>query len=166
MEPSAPRDNRQEKGAALTTHSLPIDPAEARAMLDRALSDPNQAFGSFFLSRFLGLRVSYEPEKCIVEFDAAKPLFNPQGSLHGGVLATAMDISMGHLLHRTEDAGSTLEMKLQYLRPVTAGIVRCEASFLRKGRSISFLHSQAKDENGELIAYATSTWKLLKTPAR
>lgn len=150
----------------MTTNSLPIDPAEAHAMLDRALSDPNQAFGSFFLSRFLGLRVSYEPEKCVVEFDATKPLFNPQGSLHGGVLATAMDISMGHLLHRTEGAGSTLEMKLQYLRPVTAGIVRCEASFLRKGRSISFLHSQAKDADGELAAYATSTWKLLKTPAR
>lgn len=140
----------------------PIDAREAHAMLERALRDPRQEFGSFFLSRLLGLTVSYETDKCIVRFDAAKPLFNPQGSLHGGVLATAMDISMGHLLHHAEGAGSTLEMKLQYLAPITAGIVTCEASFLRKGKSISFLQSRATNAAGEIAAYATSTWKLLK----
>lgn len=131
-------------------------------MLDRALSDPQQEFGSFFLSRLLGLSVSYEVDKCIVRFEAVKPLFNPQGSLHGGVLATAMDISMGHLLHHMAGAGSTLEMKLQYLAPVTAGTVTCEATFLRRGRSISFLQSRAQNAAGETVAHATSTWKLLK----
>jgi uncharacterized protein (TIGR00369 family) len=139
-----------------------VDPREAHAMLERALSDPRQEFGAFFLSRLLGFTVRYETDKCVVQFDAAKPLFNPQGSLHGGVLATAMDISMGHLLHHAEGAGSTLEMKLQYLTPITAGIVTCEASFLRKGKSISFLQSRAMNAAGETAAYATSTWKLLK----
>ena len=58
--------------------------------------------------------------------------FNPQGTLHGGILATAMDISMGHLLHHVDRAGATLEMKVQYLAPITAGLVRCEATFLRR----------------------------------
>ena len=91
--------------------------ALGRAMLERALGDGRQKFGAFFLLRFLGLEVEYGAETCTVSFDAVRPLFNPQGTLHGGVLATAMDISMGHLLYHVAGAGTTLEMKLQYLAP-------------------------------------------------
>jgi uncharacterized protein (TIGR00369 family) len=129
-----------------------------RAMLERALSDRRQEFGSFFLSRLLGLEVSYADGTCVVAFEAAEPLFNPQGTLHGGVLATALDISMGHLLHHVEGAGTTLEMKVQYLAPVTGGRVRCEASFLRKGRTISFLQAVARRSDGTVVAHATATW--------
>jgi uncharacterized protein (TIGR00369 family) len=141
--------------------SAPDFEAAGAAMLARALGDARQEFGSFFLSRLLGFEVSYGPETCQVAFEASPPLFNPQGSLHGGVLATALDISMGHLLHHVAGAGATLEMKVQYLAPVTAGRVVCEASFLRRGRGVSFVQSTAMREDGELVAHATATWKLL-----
>jgi uncharacterized protein (TIGR00369 family) len=137
--------------------------ALGRDMLARALGDKRQEFGSFFLSRLLGFDVQYGSETCIVTLEASRTLFNPQGSLHGGILATAMDISMGHLLQRSAGAGATLEMQVQFLAPVTAGQVRCEASFLRRGGSIAFLQSQARRADSELVAHATSVWKLLKT---
>ena len=141
------------------------EPAQAvlgMQMLARASSDPRQEFGLFFLSRLLGFTVSYQADRCSVSFDAIATLFNPQGTLHGGILATAMDVSMGHLLHHVEGAGATLEMKIQYLSPVTSGIVRCEGSFLRKGRSLSFLQSHAFRSDGELAAHATATWRSLQ----
>lgn len=131
-----------------------------RAMLDRALGEDRQEFGSFFLSRLLGFAIAYGPQTCTVSFEAVPTLFNPQGSLHGGILATAMDISMGHLLHHTAGAGATLEMKVQYLAPITAGTVCCEARFLKHGRGTSFLQAQARRADGELAAHATATWKL------
>jgi uncharacterized protein (TIGR00369 family) len=143
--------------------------ALGKDMLARATADPRQEFGSFFLSRLLGFTVSYEGERCIVGFEAIPTLFNPQGTLHGGILATAMDVSMGHLLHHVDGAGATLEMKVQYLAPVTSGLVRCEGSFLRKGRSLSFLQSHAYRGDGELAAHATATWRSLQArsaPAR
>jgi acyl-coenzyme A thioesterase PaaI-like protein len=70
---------------------------------------------------------------------------------------------MGHLLKRFAGPGATLEMKLQYLAPITAGRVRCEASFLRKGRSLCFLQSEARRGDGDLVAHATATWKLLES---
>lgn len=133
-----------------------------RAMLARALGDERQEFGSFFLSRLLGFTVTYEGESCLVSFEVVPPLHNPQGSLHGGVLAAALDISMGHLLHRTAGAGATLEIKVQYLAPAVSGRVTCRGGFLRRGRSISFLESRATREDGETIALATATWRLLK----
>ena len=135
--------------------------AAGQAMLDRAAADDRQEFGSFFLARLLGMSVSYEAEACIVAFDAVPPLCNPQGTLHGGVLATAMDISMGHLLNHVAGPGATLEIKVQYLAAVTAGAVRCRASFLRQGRSLAFLQSHATRSDGELVAHATATWRLL-----
>ena len=69
-----------------------IERALAQEMIERALADPRQQFGSFFLSRLLGFQVSFEGERCIVEFEATRILFNPQGTLHGGILATAMDV--------------------------------------------------------------------------
>ena len=132
-------------------------------MLERAAGENRQEFDSFFLSRLLGFEVSYpHDETCLVRFEVLPTLFNPQGSLHGGVLATALDISMGHLLRRRAGAGATLEMKVQYIAPVKSGFVECRASFLRQGRGISYLLSHAFRDDGELAAHATATWKSLK----
>lgn len=130
-------------------------------MLAQATAIDRQEFGSFFLLRLLGMNVSYADGACTVSFEAKPPLFNPQGTLHGGVLATAMDISMGHLLNHAAVPGTTLEMKVQYFAPVRTGLVRCTGSFLRQGGSISFLQSQAVREDGTMAAHATATWKRL-----
>jgi uncharacterized protein (TIGR00369 family) len=135
--------------------------AEARNLVEMAMGDGRQEFGSFFLSRLFGMTVSYEPDTCIVMLDVKPFMYNPQGSLHGGVLATALDISMGHLLKHQFGAGATLEMKVQYFAPVRSGPVTCRASFLKKGRKTFFLQSSAYDGSGESIAHATSTWKQL-----
>ena len=140
--------------------------ALARTMGGRAVGDGRQVFGSFFLSRLLGFEVGYSEDRCTVTFEVVPGLFNPQGTLHGGVLATAMDISMGHLLHHLDGAGATLEMKVQYLASVSAGRVVCEGSFLRRGRSLSFLQSRALAEDGTFLAHATATWRLLRNEAR
>lgn len=132
-----------------------------QAMLTEALASDRQEFGSFFLLRLLGMEVSYADDACTVSFTAQPALFNLQGTLHGGVLATAMDISMGHLLTRTAGPGTTLEMKVQYLAAIRGGPVRCTAAFLRRGRSVSFLESRAVREDGTLAAHATATWKSL-----
>jgi uncharacterized protein (TIGR00369 family) len=134
---------------------------QAEAMLERATGDGRHEFGSFFLSRLFGMEVAYDGDECTVSFEVVPQLFNPQGSIHGGVMATALDISMGHLLKHRFGAGSTLEMKLQYFAPVRAGIKRCRASFLKKARKIFFLQSSAVDAGGEAVAHATSTWKLI-----
>ncbi len=139
--------------------------AYGEQMLARAKNDPREEFGSFFLLRLLGMEVSYGEQTCTVRFEAGPALFNPQGTLHGGILATALDISMGHLLNHVSGPGATLEMKVQYLDAVKMGTVRCEASFLRRGRGISFLQATAFRDDGQAVAQATSTWKLLKRPS-
>ncbi|WP_207538820.1 PaaI family thioesterase [Sabulicella rubraurantiaca] len=142
-----------------------VDLNQARTAFDRAAVGKGEAFGDFFLSRFLGLQITYPSDACEVAFEAQDHLFNPQGTLHGGVLATALDIAMGHLIHRHAGAGTTLEMKVQFLAPVRGGRVTCRGEALRRGGTW-FLRAEARDDAGQLVAYATSTWKLLKTADR
>lgn len=145
-----------------------IDEKAARAHLDKILIDHEQAFETFFLARFLNLSFEYLPlealdaekEVCLVSFPMADMLKNPQGSLHDGAMATVMDISMGHLVNKVAGPGATIEMKVQFMRPVTEGIVTCEGRFTRRGRSMAFMESRLSDANGKLAALATATWKI------
>ncbi len=139
-----------------------MDEQAARQAFEAALESYRPEFGRFFLARFLGLEISYADEVCVVEIDVKDFMFNPQGSLHGGVIAFALDVSMGHLIKRSIGrAGITLEMKTQYLRSAGVGRVRCEGRFLKKGRSIVSLESRMTNAEGKLAAVATSTWQLL-----
>lgn len=144
------------------TRKAHIDEAVARAAFEHALATHEQDFGKFFLARLFGLELDYGDGECRITFELKDFMFNPQGGLHGGITAFVLDISMGHLLHRTSGAGTTIEMKVQYLKAARSGRLTCTARFIRHGRSISFLRSELVDEQGELIAYATSTWKSLK----
>lgn len=136
-----------------------MDEEAARRAFEGALASYRQDFGTFFLARLLGLEITYPDATCVITFEPADFLFNPQGTLHGGVIATVMDISMGHLLARDAGAGTTLEMKTQYMKAVRAGRLTCTGRFLRRGKGISFLASEMVDDQGEVVAYATATWK-------
>ena len=140
----------------------PVDLDHARAAFERAAAGERETFGDFFLARLLGLEISYPDEACEVRFAAHDFLFNPQGSLHGGILATALDIAMGHLLQRQAAPGVTLEFKVQYVAAVRSGHVTCRGEFLQRGRSVAFLRAEARTEEGTLLAFATATWKLLR----
>jgi uncharacterized protein (TIGR00369 family) len=134
----------------------------ARRQFLEALENSSPEFERFFLLRFFGLRVSYEedPERCFVELPYEDFMKNPQGTLHGGVTAFAMDVSMGHLCNKFLSVSVTLDTTIRFLRPITEAS-RCEARFLRKGRSISHIESRIFDANGQLAAVANGTWRAL-----
>lgn len=140
-----------------------MDAALARDRFETAVREQEPAFERFFLARFFGLEIAYDEaeETCTVQLPYADFLNNPQGSLHGGVIVTALDVSMGHLCHRFLGTGVTLEMKTQFMRPIQ-GPSHCRARFLKKGRRIVFLESTLTDERGRPCAVATATWHLLE----
>jgi uncharacterized protein (TIGR00369 family) len=140
-----------------------VDEAAARRAFDGALKSYKQDFGKFFLSRLFGCEFEYTEDACRVSFDPEDFMFNPQGTLHGGVIAFVLDISMGHLLFRKGGPGTTLEMKVQYIKAAKAGRLTATGRFLRQGRGISYLRSELTDERGEIVAFATSTWKSLRS---
>ena len=145
-----------------------IDDTLLRDRLETAIRDHDQVFERFFLARFLDLSFAYLPEVapdadktvCRVTFPVTPLILNPQGVVHGGVLATVMDVSMGHLLAKIAGPAATIEMKVQYMRPASEGPLACEGRFTKRGRQISFMESEVTGPGGLRIAHATATWKM------
>ena len=164
--PGPDRERRDE--VASTPHGRAGSPATrtiSRAGSRRA-GHQRPVFGKFFLARLLDLDITYDDEHQTtrVELPFADFLCNPQGSLHGGVIATAMDISMGHLCHRYLSTAVTIEMQMRFFRPVH-GPAHCEGRLLRPGRRIVHLESRLYDEQGRLAAFATGSLAPSRLPA-
>ncbi len=138
-----------------------MNESQARSAFEEALRTYHQDFNTFFLARLFGMKVEYGEDSCIVAMPVKDFMFNPQGSLHGRVTTTVLDISMGHLLKQHVGAGATLEINIQYIRAAREGTLTARSGFIRKGRQICFLRSEATDDSGSIVASATSTWKVL-----
>jgi acyl-CoA thioesterase len=121
-----------------------------------------QEFGNFFLFRFLGLQIDYDDEQqsTQVVLPYAAHLCNPQGSVHGGIITTAMDISMGHLCHRYLSTAVTIEMQMRFFRPLK-GDGTCIGRILKSGRRIVHLESRMSDSEGRLVAHGVGSWHRL-----
>lgn len=92
---------------------------------------------------------------------------NPLGTVHGGWTATILDSAMACAAHTTLKAGegyTTLEMKLNYVRPVMpeSGTVRCEGRLIHRGGSVITTEGSLHDEAGRLLAHGTETCLVLR----
>jgi uncharacterized protein (TIGR00369 family) len=97
--------------------------------------------------------------------------FNPIGSIQGGWAATILDGAMGHATHSTLKVGesyTTLEMKINYVRPVlpSSGIVRCEGKLIHRGTRMATTEGRLLDDRGKLLAHGSETCMIFPTEAR
>jgi uncharacterized protein (TIGR00369 family) len=138
------------------------DEPQAVRRAQEAAASPVQEFGDFFLTRFLGLEISYDDDEqtCTVLLPHARHLGNPQGSIHGGIITTAMDISMGHLCHRYLSTAMTIEMQMRFFRPLTSDGT-CTGRILKAGRRLVHLESRMSDAEGRLVAHGVGSWHRL-----
>ncbi len=94
--------------------------------------------------------------------------YNPIGVVHGGLAATLLDSAMGCAVHSTlpkDAAYTTLEIKVNYIRPMTAetGRVRCEANVIHVGGRTATAEGRIVDDEGKLYAHGTTTCILFRS---
>jgi uncharacterized protein (TIGR00369 family) len=105
-----------------------------------------------------------EVEKGRAVFEGTPELrhYNPIGTVHGGFAATMLDSAMACAIFSTMvkgDVWTTLEFKVNYVRPLTkeTGPVRAQGRLLHRGRSVATAEGDVKDAAGKLYAHATTT---------
>jgi uncharacterized protein (TIGR00369 family) len=90
---------------------------------------------------------------------------NPMGTLHGGVLCDIADAAMGMAWASELDEGesfTTLELKINFLKPVWNGRLRAEGRVMKRGKSVGLVECDVRDAKGDLVAHATSTVMTLR----
>jgi len=99
------------------------------------------------------------------ELVAGPQHWSPPGNLHGGILCDLADAAMG-CANATRlgpgEAFTTVELKINFLKPVWEGRLRAVGSVVKAGRTIALIDCRVTDEDGSLVAYATSTCMTLR----
>jgi uncharacterized protein (TIGR00369 family) len=104
-------------------------------------------------------RASFE-----LEVDPARHA-NPMGTLHGGVLCDLADAAMGCAYSSVladDETFTTLELKINFLRPVWDGRLTATGRLVQGGRTIGLLECDVVDAAGRLVARASSTCMTLR----
>jgi acyl-CoA thioesterase len=91
-------------------------------------------------------------------------LMNTAGTVHGGVTASLADAAVGSALHFHFGGArrfTTVEMKINYFRPVTEGRVIARSHLVRVGSSIAVGRVDLRDEHRRGVGLAIVTYMLL-----
>nr|WP_263327804.1 PaaI family thioesterase [Neobacillus sp. Marseille-Q6967] len=118
------------------------------------------------VAEVLGFNVTeVEEGRVVIELDATERLHNPMGTLHGGIICDIADAAMGYAFATTlavDELFSTVEIKLNFLKPIFKAKLRAEGRLIKKGSSLGLLECHVYDEKQSLVAHSTSTCMILK----
>lgn len=118
------------------------------------------------ISELIGFAVSEASEgRVVVVLEAGTRHFNPMGTVHGGILCDIADAAMGIAFASTLAPGesfTTVELKINFLRPVRQAQLRAEGRVVQRGRTIGYVECEITDENGKLVAKSNSTCLVLR----
>ena len=100
--------------------------------------------------------------RVVFEGTPAEYHYNPLGVIHGGMAATLLDSALGCCVNSCLDAGdfyTTLELKVNYLRPITleTGTVRAIATIVHAGQSTAVAEGRVVDARDKIYAYGSTT---------
>jgi uncharacterized protein (TIGR00369 family) len=98
--------------------------------------------------------------------DVGEHLYNPIGSVHGGVFCTLLDSAMGCAVHATLDRGqayTTLELKVNLVKALTVKTpsILATGQVVSAGRRVITASGQITGPDGTLYAHATTTCLIL-----
>jgi uncharacterized protein (TIGR00369 family) len=118
------------------------------------------------IGKLLGLMITNSGTgRATVDFEASGRYANPMGTLHGGVLCDLADAAMGVAYRSTLAEGetfTTIELKVNFLRPVWNAKLRAQARMVRAGKVVGLVECDILDERQRLVARASSTCMTLR----
>ena len=106
--------------------------------------------------------VDVEPGRVSFSLEVGEHLYNPIGSVHGGVFCTLLDSAMGCAVHSILDRGhayTTLELKVNLVKALTLDTpsVVATGQVISAGRRVVSASGQITGPDGTLYAHGTTT---------
>lgn len=118
------------------------------------------------VAKLIGFSLAEAGEgRAVVTLEAGPQHANPMGTLHGGILCDIADAAMGIAFTSTlgtTESFTTVELKINFFRPVWKAQLRAEGKVVRRGKTVGYVECEVTDENGRAVAKASSTCLVLR----
>jgi len=115
-----------------------------------------------------------EPGFARVSVAVRDELRNPNGQLHGGVLATLVDMSITQAMlltdtyarvRETRGIMTNVDLRVKYLRAVGEGRATVESRVVHEGRRVVHAASTVTDDRGRTVALGDATLMIVEGEA-
>ena len=113
---------------------------------------------------FIGLiPETFDPQLTRTRLPYRAELGNSRGDIHGGTLMSALDFTLSAAARANDPSTGmvTIDMTTHFMSPARSTVI-FEARCLRMGKSLAFCEGQALTEDGELLATASATFKIVR----
>lgn len=121
-----------------------------------------------YFSKYLGIEfVEFREGYTKAELEIKPELLNRLGILHGGVTYALADTCMGGAVFSLLEENKhcvAMEVKTNYLRPVTGGRLVAESRVVHCGKQVAVATCEVHDGQGKMIAMATGSFYISKNP--
>jgi uncharacterized protein (TIGR00369 family) len=112
-------------------------------------------------------RLDKETGVCTVTLDLEAKHMNRHGILHGGMVATVLDVVCGNTASHYFDPENhaalvTVSLNINYVGAGRGGRVTATAQPTGGGRSIAYVNGELRDEDGQLLATAAGIFKRIR----
>src|SRR5436309_14258607 len=108
------------------------------------------------VGKLVGFRpMSVETGRAVFELDAGPQNANPMGTLHGGIICDVADAAMGVAYASTvgdEESFTTIELKMNFLRPFKNGTLTATAHGVKAGRTTRRAERDLTEPAGQFVA--------------
>ena len=116
----------------------------------------------------IGLEIlEIEPGRSTARVAWRPDLTQPAGLMHGGVVAALIDTGTAYALLLCDELRDTLraggslvtiDLRIKYLRPVSAGSVTCTSRVIRMGRQIIHMEAVVTNDADKEVARGDATY--------
>ena len=132
--------------------------------IDAAVAARRHAFAAVPFTRLLGMRREFsDGGHARLVVDARPELENVIGSMHGGIVATLLDVAMASAAVSKVDfevTAVTLSMNSTFIRP-GHGRLTADGDVLAVDDAVAVCQASVIDEGGSLIARAIGSFRYL-----
>jgi uncharacterized protein (TIGR00369 family) len=108
----------------------------------------------------------YEPDEVVMRLPFRADLTNDGTYYHGGVVASVIDTAGAAAAWSNHDfdkgaRASTISMSVQYVGACKKSDLLCLARTVRRGKELTFTEITATDTDGNVVAHAVQTYRIV-----
>ena len=110
------------------------------------------------------LEIAPEGGRMKFQYQPTAAMCNPLGFVQGGFVTAMLDDVMAPALISTcapDTSIPTLEIKTTFIKGVRPGPVIAEGWIVKKTRSVAFMAAEIHSTDGELLAMASATFRII-----
>ncbi len=107
-----------------------------------------------------------EGDSAVVELELGSEHMSRAERVHGGVLFSLLDTAMGRAVISALPTGkgcATVEMKINFFRPVQSGRVKAIGRLVNLTRHTAYTEGELHNEEGKLVAKTSGTFFITDT---